>query len=145
PEPEPKPDSRPVGMIETVLDELWYRAATNNRGWKTLARALVLAHTGMRPAQVKRLDPNLDIRPFLDGDVPYVQVSAAKGGNPYLMPLTADGKAAFLLFLRVGAAGHFSTQGFRKSWMLACEQANVAYFNPYKLRHSFATRLRRAG
>jgi integrase len=144
-EPEPQPSSRPVQMIEKVLDELWFRTATNNRGWKTLARALVLAHTGMRPSQVKRLDPELDIRPFLARDVPFVQVSAGKGGKPYLMPLTSDGKAAFLLFLRVGALGPFSTQAFYKSWVLACDQANVARFNPYKLRHSFATRLRRAG
>ena len=61
------------------------------------------------------------------------------------MPLTSDAKAAFLLFLRVGAAGHFSTQAFYKSWMLACDQASVARFNPYKRRHSFATRLRREG
>jgi hypothetical protein len=52
-------------MIEKVLDELWFRAATNNRGWKTLARALVLAHTGIRASQVKRLNPDLDIRPHL--------------------------------------------------------------------------------
>jgi hypothetical protein len=31
---------------------------------------------------MKRLDPDLDIRPFLDGDVPFVQVSAGKGGKP---------------------------------------------------------------
>src|SRR5712692_5995770 len=61
------------------------------------------------------------------------------------MPLSSDGKAAFLLFLRVGAAGTFSTQAFYKSWVLACDQANVTRFNPYKLRHSFATRFRRAG
>jgi integrase len=107
--------------------------------------ALVLTHTGMRASQVKRLDPDLDIRPYLDADVPFVQVSAGKGGKPYLMPLTSDGKAAFLLFLRVGAAGKYSTQAFYKSWVLACDQANVTRFNPYKLRHSFATRMRRAG
>lgn len=144
-EPDPEPDARPVTMIQSVLDELWYRTAMNNRGWPTLARALVLAHTGMRPSQVKRLDPDLDIRPYLNGDVPFVQVSAGKGGKSYLMPLTSDGKAAFLLFLRVGAAGTFSTQAFYKSWVLACDQADVTRFNPYKLRHSFATRMRRAG
>src|ERR1019366_8968340 len=48
-------------------------------------------------------------------------------------------------FLRVGASGPFSTQAFYKSWMLACDQAHVVRFNPYKLRHSYATRLRRAG
>ena len=63
----------------------------NRRGWKTLARGLVLARTGMRPSQVKRLDPDLDIRPLLDGEVPFFQVSAGKGGKSYLMPLTSDG------------------------------------------------------
>ena len=144
-EPDAEPEARPVNMIQSVLDKLWYRTAMNNRGWLTLSRALVLAHTGMRPAQMKRLDPDLDIRPYLDGDVPFVQVSAGKGGKSYLMPLTSDGKAAFLLFLRVGAAGTFSTQAFYKSWVLACDQAELARFNPYKLRHSFATRMRRAG
>ena len=91
------------------------------------------------------LDPDLDIRPNINGDVPFVQVSAGKGRKSYLMPLSIDGKAAFLLFLGVGAAGTFSTQAFYKSWVLACDQANVTRFNPYKLRHSFATRLRRAG
>src|SRR5450759_2171786 len=99
----------------------------------------------MRPSQVKRLDPVLDIRPHLDGNPSFVQVSAGKGGKPYLMPLTSDGKAAFLLFLQVGAPGHFSTQACYKSCVLACDQANVTRFNPYKLRHSFATRMRRAG
>jgi site-specific recombinase XerD len=144
-EPEPRPDARPVEMIEKVLDELWHRVAMNNRGWITLARALVLTHTGMRPSQVMRLDVDIDIVPYLGGDVPFVQVSAGKGGKAYLLPLTQDGKAAFLLFLRVGAAGEFSTQAFYKSWMLACDQANVPRFNPYKLRHSFATLLRRNG
>jgi integrase/recombinase XerD len=144
-EPEPQPDGRPIMVIERVLDQLWYRTAMNNRGWKTLARALVLAHTGMRPSQVKRLVPNLDIHPYLDSDEPFVQVSAGKGGKAYEMPLTKDGRAAFLLFLSVDAAGDFSTQAFHKSWMLACDQAHVARFNPYKLRHSFATLLRREG
>jgi len=61
------------------------------------------------------------------------------------MPLTSDGKAAVPLFLRVGAAGTFSTQAFYKSWVLACNQANVTRLNPYKLRHSFTTRMRQAG
>ena len=144
-EPEPQPDARPVEMIQRVLDALWYRTAMNNRGWKTLARALVLAHTGMRASQLKRLDVDIDIRPHLAGDRPFVQVPAGKGGKAYELPLTASGKAAFLLFLRVGAAGGFSTQAFHKSWVLACDQAHVARFNPYKLRHSFATLLRREG
>jgi integrase len=144
-EPEPRPDSRPPHIIIGVIDELWFRAAMNNRGWKTLARALVLAHTGMRPSQMMRLDPDLHIRSYLDEDVPMVEVPSGKGGKTHWKPLTSDGVAAFRLFLRVGAVGPFSTSSFYKSWMLACKAANVAPFNPYKLRHSYATLLRRAG
>ena len=144
-EAEPKPDSRPPHIIISVLDELWLRAAMNNRGWKTLARALVLAHTGMRPSQMMRLDPDLHIRSYLDEDVPMVEVPSGKGGKTHWKPLTTDGVAAFRLFLHVGAPGPFSTSSFYKSWMLACKAAEVAPFNPYKLRHSYATLLRRAG
>ena len=135
-EPEPQPDARPVEMIERVLDALWYRTAMNNRGWKTLARALVLAHTGMRASQLKRLEVNIDVRPYLGGERPFVQVPAGKSGKAYELPLTSNGKAAFLLFLRVGAAGTFSTQAFHKSWMLACDQAHVARFNPVMSHYS---------
>jgi hypothetical protein len=117
----------------------------NNRGWKTLARALVLAPTGMRPSQMMRLDPELHIRSYLDEDVPMIEVPSGKGGKTHWKPLTSDGVAAFRLFLRVGAVGPFSTSSFYKSWMLACKAANVAPFNPYKLLHTDATLLRRAG
>lgn len=145
-EPEPEVDSRSPDVIERVLDELWYRAAMNNRGWKTLARALVLTHTGMRPSQLKRLVPDVDILPYLTSDVPHVVIRRpGKHGKAHLKPLTADGVAAFLLLLRVGAVGKFSTSAFHKSWWLACDQANVARFHPYLLRHSYATLLRRGG
>jgi hypothetical protein len=34
------------------------------------ARARIRPSCSMRPSQVKRLDPDLDIRPYLDGAVP---------------------------------------------------------------------------
>lgn len=80
-EAEPTPDARPPHVIISVLDELWLRAGMNNRGWKTLARALVLAHTGMRPSQMMRLDPDLHIRPYLDEVVAMVEVPSGKGGK----------------------------------------------------------------
>jgi site-specific recombinase XerD len=41
--------------------------------------------------------------------------------------------------------GKFSQSAVYKSWKLACEQAGVRFFNPYKLRHSYATALRAQG
>jgi integrase len=92
-----------------------------------------------------RLDPELHIRSYLDDAVAMVEVPSGKGGRTHWKPLTTDGVAAFRLFLRVGAQGTFSTSSFYKSWMLACDSAGVPRFNPYKLRHSYATLLRRAG
>ena len=60
---------------------------------------------------------------------------------PLVQELAAEG---IPVRLTCGVLG-FSTQAFYKSWMLACDQAHVARFNPYKLRHSFATLLRREG
>src|SRR6202035_3424442 len=109
------------------------------RGWKTLARALVLTHTGMRPSQLMRLDPDIDIHPHLESDVPFVQVRVpGKGEKPHPKPLTSDGVSAFRLFLSVGAVGRFSTPAFYKAWMRACDQAKVERFRPYLLRHSYA-------
>jgi hypothetical protein len=46
----------------------------HNNGWKTLARTKVLAYTGMRPSQLMRLDVATHVAPYLDQDVPMVDV-----------------------------------------------------------------------
>jgi integrase len=144
-EPEPQPDFRPPEVIVRVLDELAWRAARNNRGWKTLARALVLTYTGVRPSQMMRLDVSTHVAPYFEQDAPLVYIPAGKGGRAHWKPLTPGGVAAFRLFVNSGAQGKFSTSRFYKSWMLACDDAKITRFNPYKLRHSYATLLRRSG
>src|SRR6185295_9104086 len=99
----------------------------------------------MRPSQLMRLDPATHISPYLDGQPPMVFVPAGKGGKPHWKPLSPGSVAAFRLFVKSGAAGEFSTSSFHKSWMLACDDADVERFNPYKLRHSYATLMRREG
>ena len=37
------------------------------------------------------------------------------------------------------------TQSFRKSWARALKDAEIEYFPPYNLRHTFASRLNAAG
>jgi integrase len=44
-----------------------------------------------------------------------------------------------------GAWGRFSQSSVYKSWKQACDEAEVPFFNPYKLRHSYATALRAQG
>jgi len=74
-----------------------------------------------------------------------VFVPAGKGGKPHWKPLTGEGVEALRSFIGTSAAGNFSTSSFYKSWMLACDDAKITRFNPYKLRHSYATLLRRSG
>jgi integrase/recombinase XerC len=144
-EPEAQPDFRPHETILAVLEALARRTVQNNRGWKTLARAMVLAFTGTRPSQMMRLDVATHIAPFIDGDLPSVFIPAGKGGKSHIKPLPPGGVAAFRLFVNSAAQGEFSTSSFYKSWMQACDDASVERFNPYKLRHSYATLMRRGG
>jgi hypothetical protein len=41
----------------------------------------------------------------------------------------------------MNAFGEFSASSVYKSWKQECEEAQVEFFNPYKLRHSYATAL----
>lgn len=142
-EPKATPDGRSPETIQRVLDALEQRAKRHNRGWKTLARLKVIALTGMRHSQVMRLRPD-DI--CTDHDTPHVfVVDPGKDGTPPVKPLTEDGVEAFELFVKADAFGEFSAQSVYKSWKQACEEAKVEFFNPYKLRHSYATALRAEG
>lgn len=142
-EPKATPDGRSPQTVQAVLAALQARAKKHNRGWKTLARAKVIALTGMRHSQVMRLEPD---HVFIEGDHPYVVVvDPGKNGEPHVKPLTPDGVEAFRLFNDKAAWGDFSQSSLYKSWKLACRTADVPFFNPYKLRHSYATALRAEG
>jgi len=142
-EPQAKPDGRSPETIQRVFTALEERVKTQNRGWRTLARLKVIALTGMRHSQVMRLESD---HVYLDHDPPYVLVvDPGKDGEPHAKPLTPDGVDAFRLFARVEAWGTFSQSSVYKTWKAACEDADVPFFNPYKLRHSYATALRAQG
>jgi len=142
-EPQAKPDGKSPETIQHVFAVLEKRMKAQNRGWKTLARLRVIALTGMRHSQVMRLEKD---HVYVDHDPPYlVVVDPGKDGEPHAKPLTADGVEAFRLFGRVSAWGRFSQSSVYKSWRQACTEAEVPFFNPYKLRHSYATALRAQG
>jgi len=97
----------------------------------------------MRHSQVMRLQRQ-DI--WLENDPPVVLVNqAGKGGKPHWKPLTADGVDALKLFIEQDAFGRFSQSSVYKSWKQACEDAEIPFFNPYRLRHTWATTLRAGG
>ena len=49
------------------------------------------------------------------------------------------------MFVEKEAFGAFSQSSVYKSWKLACQNAGVPFFNPYRLRHTWATTLRAGG
>jgi len=142
-EPRPGPNAVPIEHVVKVFDALEARVHRNGRGWKTLARLRVMAETGMRHSQVMRLQPT-DL--WLDSEPPLVAVNApGKSGKPHWKPLSVRGVEAFRLFIEKDAFGEFSQSSIYKSWMLACSDADVPFFNPYRLRHTWATTLRAGG
>jgi site-specific recombinase XerD len=142
-EPQAKPDGRSPETIQRVFTALEKRVKAQNRGWRTLARLKVIALTGMRHSQVMRLETD---HLYLDHDPPFaLVVDPGKDGEPHAKPLTQDGVDAFRLFVQVEAWGKFSQPSVYKSWKAACEEAAVPFFNPYKLRHSYASALRAQG
>ena len=142
-EPRPSANAASLEDVVRVLAALEARATKQNRGWKTLARTRVIALTGMRHSQVGRLTRE-DI--WLDHDPPLVIVNRpGKNGKPHWKPLTAEAVEAFRLFIDKDVFGKFSASSVYKSWKLACEEAAVPFFNPYRLRHTYATTLRAGG
>lgn len=145
---EPEPEARNVApeIVERVFSS-WRSALNSSRkGTKTIVRCLVMYWTGMRPSQLMRVVLSTDVEPFLDQDPPFVLVrKAGKGGRTQTKPLNASGVSAWREFISVAANGEFSTSSMWKSWTLACKRAGVEPFNPYCLRHSYASDLRRAG
>lgn len=142
-EPRPGANALPLEQVIKVFDAMTERVAKNNRGWPTLARLRVIAETGMRHSQVMRLQRH-DI--WLDHQPPLVAVNTpGKGGKPHWKPLTERGVEAFQLFIEKNAFGPFSQSSIHKSWKLACMDADVPFFNPYRLRHTWATTLRAGG
>lgn len=126
-EPKPGPNAMPLEEVLKVFDALTERVGQNHRGWKTLARLRVIAETGMRHSQVMRLQSQ-DI--WLDHEPPVVFVNqAGNGGKLHWKPLTEQGVVAFRLFIESDAFGEFSQSSVYKSWKLACEDADIRFFN----------------
>lgn len=83
---------------------------------------------------------------WLDHTAPLVIVNRpGKNGKPHWKPLTAEAVEVFRLFINKNAFGKFLASSVYKSWKLACEDADVPFFNPYRLRHTYATTLRAGG
>lgn len=110
-------------------------------GGFTRTRLLLLLWTGMRPSELKRVQPE-----HVDFEEGTCLVLTAKGGPARIVSLNRSALKAFRRFFRLEMTGPFSTASMRKSLVRACTAAPaLPLFRVYDLRHTYGTQLRRAG
>lgn len=101
------------------------------------ARFMVIATTGVRPAQLKRTKPEeVDLRRRV------WTMQAAKGGEPVGLYLNDEMLAAWKTFALAQAWGHFDTRGFGRVLRAAGWPKDV---RPYNLRHAVGIELGERG
>ncbi len=104
---------------------------------KTRGRFMIIASTGVRPAEVKRTEPadvDLERRVWM--------VRTAKGGTPRAIWLNDEMLAAWQAFVAAGAWGTFDASDYAKALYAAGWPKDV---RPYQARHSVALELGERG
>jgi integrase len=127
------PDSPKV----LVAAKVFRTVAANLTDLKTRARFMVIASTGVRPAELKRAetgDVDLERRVWL--------VRTAKGGAPRVFWLNDDMLAAWQAFVAANAWGAFDGSDYAKALYAAGWPKDV---RPYQARHSVAIELGERG
>lgn len=127
------PDSPKV----LVAAKVFRTVAANLTDLKTRARFMVIASTGVRPAELKRAesgDVDLERRVWL--------VRTAKGGAPRVFWLNDDMLAAWQAFVAANAWGPFDGSDYAKALYAAGWPKDV---RPYQARHSVALELGERG
>ena len=121
----------------TLQPNMFRTVAANLRDAKTRARFMVIASTGVRPAEVKRAEPldvNLERRLWF--------VRTAKGGEPRAIWLNDDMRAAWAAFLVAEAWGGFDSSDYAKALYAAGWPRHV---RPYNARHALGLELSERG
>ena len=132
-----KPLSVPASAKVLVPATTFRTVAANLTDAKTRARFMVIASTGVRPAELKRAEPadvDLERRVWL--------VRTAKGGEPRAFWLNDDMLAAWQAFIAADAWGHFDGSDYAKALYAAGWPKDV---RPYQARHSVALELGERG
>lgn len=141
-EPAPAPRALAMPVVRAILDAV---PACRNK-----ARLMVLAYTGLPPAQIMQITAaDVDLE---HGTVAVPGRKKGRGTQGRILPLTPDGVAAFKLMAQEDAWGRFGGPSFRRSFERAyrkalklAKAADVPH-TPYDLRHSFGTEVyRRSG
>lgn len=110
---------------------------------RTRARLKVMAYTGARPIQVRRIKPedwNAAEQTLL-----LRSTDKGQGTKPHRVPLTSHAQAALKEFAQTEAWGTFASAPMGRMWKAAAEAAGIqGNVRPYDLRHSFGTELYRS-
>lgn len=113
------------------------RAVAERLTGKDRARFMVLAATGIRPSQMKRLTPaDVDLVRRL------VLIPGGKGGLPIVHALNSDMVAAWRAFARANAWGPYHASGFAKRCRRAGWPPGVRVYNA---KHSLGIELAEKG
>lgn len=136
-EPAPTPRGIPFDVLARVF------AAMPDS--KSKARLMVMAYTGIPPAQIRQIEPD-DVDPV----AMTVAVAGRRKGHGTagrIVPLIPHALEAFALMAREDAWGPFTQPPLARAFARACVAANVSgKLRPYDLRHSFGTEVyRRTG
>lgn len=134
------PKFRPPDPLPRALDYRLIERALKQLPRKTRARLKVIAYTGIRPVQLRTLEPT-------DWDVKHKLLtvpgtSKGRGTKPYTIPLTKQAEAALREFDRADAWGTFTAAPMARMWKAAAIKVGLSEDStPYWLRHSFGTRI----
>lgn len=139
--PTPADDVKPLDVpdsVKVLVNATVFRTVAGNlTDPKTRARFMVIASTGVRPAELKRAEPadlDLERRVWL--------VRTAKGGAPRAFWLNDDMVAAVKAFIEADAWGTFDGSDYAKALYAAGWPTDV---RPYQARHSVALELGERG
>lgn len=126
------PKTRPAYVAPETI-----RAVAAKLTGKDRARFMVLAATGIRPSQMKRLTPaDVDLARRL------VLIPGGKGGLPIVHVLNGDMAAAWREFIRVKAWGPYHSSGFAKRCRRAGWPDGIRVYNA---KHSLGIELAEKG
>jgi site-specific recombinase XerD len=139
--PTPADDIKKLTVPDSVKvlvpAKVFQSVAANLTDPKTRSRFMLIASTGVRPAEVKRAKPgdvDLDRRVWM--------VRTAKGGAPRAIVLNDEMRAAWTAFIAAHAWGSFDASDYAKALYAAGWPKDV---RPYQARHSVALELGERG
>jgi integrase len=141
-----EPDAEPRGLPYDIIQQIFDAMADS----ATKARLMVMAWTGIPPAQIKTITAgDIDLKAM----TVYVRGRAkGHGTRGRLVPLMPEGVKAFKVFIRNDAFGTFSRSSMWKSFRLACTKVeaesqktkhpiSLAGVRVYDIRHSYGTQV----